>query len=334
MVQAPNPSILHVGNTAGVASNISKKQRESGMKSKVIVFNDEKYDFGADDVIAINPPFAGKLGKFCIVFEAFQRLRVFRGIVSNFDVIHFHFGSVLHIPDLNFLNGIDLPMWKMQRKRVIMHFHGSDIRWKGVPWFYQRFADEIVVSSPDLIEWAPERATWIPRPVPVNSLKPQYPEPKESHPISVVHAPTNREVKGTEFVVNAVDSLISKGFDIDLRIIEGVNHSQALQIYRTADIIVDWVNPDYGLFGMFGIEAMALGKPVIASISDTVEDHLPDGCPVLNTYPEDLESELRNLVDDKTSLKTIGEKSRDYVEKVYDIEVNIDKYNKLYFSQN
>ena len=330
MSQSPNPSILHVGNTAGVASNISKKQKELGMKSKVLVFHDEKYDFGADDVIEIRPPFAGKLGKFTIVFEAFQRLRVFRGIVSGFDVIHFHFGSVLHVPNPNFLNGIDLPLWKMQGKRVIMHFHGSDIRWKGVPQFYQKFADEIVVSTPDLIEWAPAEATWIPLPIPVDSLEPNYPEPKESDPIRIVHAPTNRKVKGTKFVVDAVEKLISKGYDIDFQIIENLPHSRALELYSFADIIVDWVNPDYGLFGMFGKEAMALGKPVIASISPTLEKHLPDGCPIVKADPDSLETELENLIENRTSLETIGQKSRKYVERIYDVNKLIREYNSLY----
>jgi glycosyltransferase involved in cell wall biosynthesis len=95
--------------------------------------------------------------------------------------------------------------------------------------------------------------------------------------------------------------------------VESVDHSLALKEYAKADIIIDWVNPRYGLFGMFGKEAMALGKPVIASISDTVEDHLPHNCPIINTDRKYVQVELQNLVDNKTSLESIGEESRKYV---------------------
>jgi hypothetical protein len=75
----------------------------------------------------------------------------------------------------------------------------------------------------------------------------------------VVHAPSNREKKGTRFVIEACAQL-----DVELDIVEGVPHDVARERYARADIVVDQLNA--GWHGVFALESMALGKPVVAHI--------------------------------------------------------------------
>src|SRR5206468_1633593 len=70
-----------------------------------------------------------------------------------------------------------------------------------------------------------------------------------------------RAKKGTEHVIAACE-----GLDADLRIIEGVHHDEAFALYRDADIVVDQLNA--GWYGLFAIECMALGKPVVTFLHD------------------------------------------------------------------
>ena len=49
--------------------------------------------------------------------------------------------------------------------------------------------------------------------------------------------------------------------DADLELVEGLHHDEAFERYRAADIVVDQLNA--GWYGLFAIEAMALGKPVV-----------------------------------------------------------------------
>ena len=77
----------------------------------------------------------------------------------------------------------------------------------------------------------------------------------------VVHAPSSRRRKGTDHVLAACAEL-----DVELRIVEGLHHEEALEHYRDADIVVDQLNA--GWYGLFAIECMALGKPVVTFLHD------------------------------------------------------------------
>ena len=57
-----------------------------------------------------------------------------------------------------------------------------------------------------------------------------------------------------------------EGLDADLELVEGLHHDEAFERYRAADIVVDQLNA--GWYGLFAIEAMALGKPVVTFLHD------------------------------------------------------------------
>ena len=67
----------------------------------------------------------------------------------------------------------------------------------------------------------------------------------------VVHAPSNREKKGTADLIEACAQL-----PVDLEIVEGVPHTEARERYARADIVVDQLNA--GWHGVFALEAMRL----------------------------------------------------------------------------
>src|SRR5947199_333673 len=72
----------------------------------------------------------------------------------------------------------------------------------------------------------------------------------------VLHAPSNRRRKGTDHVIAACEQL-----PVDLEIVEGLPHDEARRHFERADIVVDQLNA--GWYGVFALEAMALGKPVL-----------------------------------------------------------------------
>ena len=53
---------------------------------------------------------------------------------------------------------------------------------------------------------------------------------------------------------------------VELEIVEGLHHDEARRRYERADIVVDQLNA--GWYGLFAIEAMALGKPVVTFLHD------------------------------------------------------------------
>ena len=82
------------------------------------------------------------------------------------------------------------------------------------------------------------------------------------------HAPSHRAVKGTNLIIDALNSLKKKGFSFELVLIEGLSNSEARKKYETVDVLVDQLFA--GWYGGLAVEAMALGKPVLV-MRDTTE---------------------------------------------------------------
>ena len=87
---------------------------------------------------------------------------------------------------------------------------------------------------------------------------------------------------------------------VELEIVEGLHHDEARRRYERADIVVDQLNA--GWYGLFAIEAMALGKPVVTFLHDEAvertEQALGTKVPIVSATAETLADRLRPLVED------------------------------------
>ena len=153
--------------------------------------------------------------------------------------------------------------------------------------------------------------------------------PSDSARPLVVHAPSNREKKGTRFVIDACAEL-----PVDLDIVEGVPHEEARARYARADIVVDQLNA--GWHGVFALESMALGKPVVTYLKPDVVERSAAGfgvrIPIVPATTETLVEALRPLVEQPSLRREIGARSRAYVEQVHDIDRVADRLLDLYRS--
>ena len=120
------------------------------------------------------------------------------------------------------------------------------------------------------------------------------PPPERVRPV-ILHAPSSRRRKGTEHVIEAV-----AGLDADLEIVEGLHHDEAFDRYRNADIVVDQLNA--GWYGLFAIECMALGKPVVTFLHEEAVRRTNEAfgtrVPIVSATAETLRERLLPLVAD------------------------------------
>jgi glycosyltransferase involved in cell wall biosynthesis len=144
--------------------------------------------------------------------------------------------------------------------------------------------------------------------------EPRYPDPDSVAPIRVVHAPNHRSFKGTRYLIDAVRQLQDEGVPIELRLVERVPNRQALEIYRTADIVFDQCL--IGFHGYFALEALAMGKPVLVFLRDR-ERYLLHAveCPFINCPADQVVEILRELALDRKRLFELGVQGRQYMEK-------------------
>jgi glycosyltransferase involved in cell wall biosynthesis len=297
-------------NTAGIPWANVQALRARGVDARLVVFNRYRLHPEAD----IDLDRRGGL-----VRQQATQWRAFARLAPRTDVFHFYFGLTLVPKSLQF------PLLRTLGKRSVMHFLGSDIRRRSpeeLAWSKQ--AGARVVGSYDAVRWVPD-AHVIPPGIDVAAIEPSPPSDRE-RPL-VLHAPSSRRRKGTEDVVSACAQL-----DVELEIVEELDHRVAFERYRRADIVVDQLNA--GWYGVFAIEAMALGKPVVTFLNDEAvrrtEDAFAVEVPVVAATRETLTDALRPLVASPEERRRVGAASRAYVERVHDLARVADRLLALY----
>jgi glycosyltransferase involved in cell wall biosynthesis len=297
-------------NTAGVPWANVQALRRRGVEAQLVVFNRYRLHPEADRSLERR---GGLLRRQLTQWRALLRM------LPRTDVFHFYFGLTLVPQSLQF------PILRAFRKKSVVHYLGSDIRGKSpAELAFGKKAGAQVVGSYDAIRWVPE-AEVIPPGIDVKSIAPSPPSDR-ARPI-ILHAPSSRRRKGTDHVIAACE-----GLDADLVLVEGLHHAEAFERYRAADIVVDQLNA--GWYGLFAIECMALGKPVVSFLYDEAirrtEDAFGVPVPIVRATKDDLRAQLEPLVASAEKRRRIGEASRAYAERVHDLEQVADRLLALY----
>jgi hypothetical protein len=297
-------------NTAGVPWTNVQALRRRGVDAKLVVFERGVLHPEADVSLERH---GGLIRRQATQWAELARL------LPRTDIFHFYFGLTLVPQSLQF------PILRAFAKKSVFHYLGSDIRGKSpTELAYGKKAGAEIVGSYDAIRWVPE-AHVIPPGIDLHQIVPAPPSDR-TRP-TILHAPSSRAKKGTEHVIAACE-----GLDADLRIVEGLHHDEAFALYRGADIVVDQLNA--GWYGLFAIECMALGKPVVTFLHDEAVRRTQEAfglnVPIVSATAETLRERLRPLVADAAERQRIGAASRAYVERVHDIEQIADRLLDVY----
>ena len=299
-------------NIAGIPWENVQALRRKGVDARLVVFERGKLHPEADWDLERGGG---------LVRRQLTQLAAFARLAPQTDVFHFYFGLTL-LPKT-----VQFPLLRALRKKSVFHYLGSDIRGKTREQLaYGKRADAEIVGSYDAIRWVPE-AHVIP---PGLDLRPFTPVPPSDNPRPlVVHAPSSREKKGTQHVIEACAQL-----PVELDIVEGVPHDVARERYARADIVVDQLNA--GWHGVFALESMALGKPVVTYLKPDVVERSAEGygirIPIVPATKETLVEALLPLIEQPALRREIGAQSRAYVERVHDIDRVADRLVDLYRS--
>jgi hypothetical protein len=300
MAEAPLRVLHSPVNTAGIPWANSLALRRRGVVSDLVVFNRYKLHPEADRSLERSGG---------LVRQQLTQWRAFAGLLPRYDVFHFY-SSVTLVP-----GSVQFRLLHAAGKRGVYHYLGSDIRRKTREELsYGLRADAEIVGSYDAIRWVPHADVVLPG-VEVSRIEPALPGDR-TRPV-ILHAPSSRQRKGTEHVVAACE-----GLDAELEIVEGLPHDEAFERYRNADIVVDQLNA--GWYGVFAIECLALGKPIVTFLHDEAvwrtEEAYGVEVPIRSASAETLRETLRPLVADAALRRQLGAASRAYAERLHDID--------------
>jgi glycosyltransferase involved in cell wall biosynthesis len=328
--------VLHApSEIAGQPSILARALRDLGVEAWSLATNPTFARYRPDespplDDLPVLPRYAGYAG-------------LLARHLGRHDVFHFHFGRTL-IPPHN----PDLPLYRALGKKLVFHYHGCDVRnrahmlaahrWTAcvecqpfcIPSRQRRIlrdakvhAHAQLVSTPDLLESVPEArqlhvACW---------LADYEPHPFRERPALVLHAPTNRLIKGTPHIEAVFERLRPRFPGVTFRTVEKLPWPELRALLAECDVLVDQVF--MGWYGMVAVEAMAMGKPVLCFIREDFEARLTD-CPIVRCTRDSLAHELGALLEDGPRRRRLGEHGRAYVEREHDMKVVAGRLRALY----
>src|SRR5262245_1921609 len=313
-VEVRDARILHLPvNLAGTGWAHVNALRRKGVDARLLVFWPQKWRPDEYD-INLDLPRQGLLRQQLVQWRALAKY------LPQTDLFHFYFGKTLVPKSLN------LPVLKAARKKSVMHFLGDDIRWKSLDQLaYRKRFDATIVGSYAATRWVPDATAVVPPGLDLRLYEP-VPAVERDRPL-VVHAPSDLEKKGTSFVVEACKQL-----PVDLDVVHGVPHDAAVERFKRADIVVDQLH--YLWHGVFAIESMAYGKPVVTHLDpDAVrrtEEAFGLKVPIVPATKDDLVEKLRPLVESFELRQRLGEEGRAYVEQIHDLEKVADRFIEIY----
>ncbi len=328
--------VLHApSEIAGQPSILARALRDLGVEAWSLATNPSFAQYRPDEHPPLDdmPPLPRYLGYAGLVAKH----------LGKHDIFHFHFGRTLVPP-----HNLDLPLYRALGKKLVFHYHGCDVRnrahmlathtWSTctecepfcIPKRQQRILREAranahaeIVSTPDLLESVPSAqqlhvAAWLPD---------YEPRPFREVPRLVLHAPTNRLIKGTRHIEAAFERLRPRFPGVEFRTVEKVPWAGLRDLMAECDVFVDQVF--MGWYGMVSVEAMAFERPVLTYLRPEFEARTRD-CPVVRITVDTLADELAAVLTHTPRRRALGQAGRAYVEREHEAHVIARRLVQLY----
>jgi hypothetical protein len=340
--------VLHLPtDVGGNAFGLSSAENRIGLSSSCLVKNSSWLNYPSHINLNISQ-YSSKVQKFYELYKTFLSIR------NSYDVFHFNFGTSLIDAEYPFLTLFDLKHYP-KNKKLIMTYNGCDARQK-YPTMKERqiaachfegcyngmcnsgeldikrrekisivsnYASHIFYLNPDLAKFLPkEQSSYLPYTVAGWDTIKKCNYESQNGLLRIVHAPTNRVTKGTQFLISAVEKINKIKPLIELVLVENLTHEKALALYSTADLVIDQLL--VGWYGAVSVEVMKMGIPVgcfinsndLNAIPIQMQKDIKDS--FININPFSVEQMLLELLENKNLLKVKANASLDFAHRWHD----------------
>jgi len=338
-------------NFAGQPLTLVSELKKRKFPVELITYSPSKSDqfnFSDDHVVDKQIYLKGKNR----LFEQFKCLK--QCIEEGTTIFHFWFRTLIYGGGFKPILALDLPLIKSRNIKVAYRFTGSDLRIESIdknenkysafhygyttPFkeqeqiayinYLKEYVDMFILQDPEMLQFLPE-ATIVPRAINLDRWK--FEGITKTNTPLVIHAPTHNGLKGSDFVLKAVDELQAKGLKFTFKMIQNMPLNEALEWYKKCDIAIDQLH--IGAYGIFAMECMALGKPVLVYCREDLFNPIYGELPIINTNPDLIKTSLESAIKDYEMRKEIGEKARRFIKKHHDVKkiapILISKYNEI-----
>ena len=313
--------LVNYGTQAGM---FAKELRRQGVKAISVVQADP-----SRRLVDIDMRF--DLNQRSVVIRHLQRIWIKFSSFFKYNVFHFYFARSL------WPFNMDLPLYRLFGKRVVMEYLGTDIdlwlgkngvdghgrpvnRVKLVRRVYRqaKLVNKQLVCAPCYYPYV-DNSIILPLALDLSSYSYNPLNVKPGGKLTIMHCPTNRKQKQSDYIEFALDRLKEDGYCFNYKCITNVSHEQLKQEYITSDIVIDQLG---GWYGTVSVEAMALGRPVVAGVHPHLchYDKRFEDLPIINADIYNIYDVLKDILDGKYDLNAISKASRDFVVNVHDVK--------------
>lgn len=321
-------------NTGGIAFKIAEGLRKVGINADSVVIDDHLFSYGYHKklkYIGLKPSFINRILKYYYFVKH----------TLKYDVFIFNTRTTM------LAKKGDIKILKMLGKKTAMIYVGCDIRDKN---YYLNSSEKYTVckncsqSYQDKIRCIMDEKIHetviiqrnidasFSHPFDATILEQQYhylylfleldkyiPEYSINKKIRIVHIPSDDGIKGTKYVLQAIEKLKKENVEFEFELIRNKPHNEVIESIRKADILIDQMVA--GWYGLISIESMALGKTTVCYLRNELFNYIPD-IPIINLNPDNLAGGLKKLIDEKEKLSDYGKEGRKFAEKYHDYVKN------------
>ena len=344
--------IREIGNTTLM---LSRGLREQGYEVTNLVIKPSKKiipQIGHDRYIEISNRFSYRL----------DLIREFLKILCPHDIFVFNYSSsfctaFLPLKYTRSLGYMDLSLLKTMGKKVVVFSNGSDLR------SYRLLVEELkeaglhshaayikqdlsnllservdklkkikaqtIEKYADHIFAKPDRAQYLTKQFhliwPGIDVDIEYRIDQSDNPL-IVHAPSSNPVKGTAYVLQAVEKL-KQDYNFKFLLCKNMPNELVRKKLTEAEIVVDQLLlPGHGFLG---VEAMSSGNAVLGSAVPGYNG-FPESLPIVTTTPDTIYENLKTMLEDPKLRKDLAQKGRAYVKQYHDYKkVTADFLEKI-----
>jgi glycosyltransferase involved in cell wall biosynthesis len=370
-MQIKNKILIGPYDIAGYYSNLAKGLKQIGVNCDFITYVNHPFNYGgetkepfllkltkyANSYVNISkyPYIITITAKiFAIVFSTLWAINA----IIKYDVFIFGFGKSLMIYN------IDLVLLKYLNKKVISNMaHGSEARpiyidgsFQSYDGSYNPSINKIIsgaINSKKLVEkhqrlstyliGAPYSTSYFAEKKFINSFALGIPyentinnfitnKSKNDSICRILHSPSHPAAKGSPKIIEAINNLKKRGYEIELTIIQGKSNSEVIYEIERCDFIVDQLYSDTPLAG-FATEAAWFGKPAIVGGYgiNSLKKYVPSGMwpPSKTCQPDDIELAIESLIINQDERSLLGKSASDFVRNNWN-SINVAfRYKKI-----
>lgn len=318
--------LIAPGEIGGIGLTLNKNFKKRGIKSVLLTYEKHAFNYLSDE---------------CLNLQDRPKIVQVFIVMTNFIKSLFLYDSFLFIFNSLLPWNLDLPILKLFGKKIGVIFCGCDIRYpchlnkectlkiniikkKWRAKIFQRYAD-FIFSQPEYSQLLSRKYEYFFSPVDLDEWTANFISNKV--PV-IVHAPSDREVKGTKYVLEVIEKLKKNGYKFKFILLEKIPYREMKNSLKNCDIVIDQLL--LGWHGLLATEAMALGKPVLGYIREDLKKYSPE-LPIVSVSKSSLYENLKSLILNPKLCLELGKKGRDYAEKYHNSSKIASKIINLYY---